>query len=132
MEISKKAKALGLQEIDIHMGAFDFTVVAVIGKYEKMTDYIRWKFEDKGFDAAQWERGYAPRGQCFFRRGYVPGIWLPRRPRTPREYATLAHECLHAVYHMADWAGLALTRDTEEVMAHSMAHLINGILKESK
>lgn len=69
------------------------------------------------------------RGKCFFRGGYVPIIWIPKKPRTAREHATLAHECLHVIFHLFEWANIPITRDTEEVMTHSMAYLITNAIK---
>lgn len=120
----KKKKWKGITEKTIHMGAFDFSVIIVIGDYKTACAYVSWKFDDKETDLGSFDMGYIARGKCFFRQGYVPIIWIPRKPRTAREHATLAHECLHAVFHLFEWASLPITRDTEEVMTHSMSHLI--------
>lgn len=106
------------------MGLFDFEVIVIVGNYDTACNFVSWKFEDKETDLRAFDMEYIPRGKCFFRRGYVPIVWIPHKPRTPREHATLAHECLHAIFHLFEWAGLPLTRDTEEVMTHAMAHLI--------
>lgn len=131
--MSKKSKQLGLQEIYVHMGTFDFAVYGIIGEYEKALEYVAWKFEDEKLpDANDLCRGYAPRGQCLFKRGYTPIIWVPRKPQTPREFATLSHECLHAVMHLFDWADIPTNSSTEEVMTHAMSHLITNILSKAK
>lgn len=109
------------------MGIFDFDVICVIGDHKNLENYCRWKFEQKDFSL---ESEYEARGWCIYRRGYVPVIWIPRLPKTPREHATLAHECLHAVYHLFAWASIPMTRDTEEVVTHSMSHLITKILSK--
>ena len=110
------------------MGTFDFDVIVIVGDYKTALKYASWKFDDRETDLEGWDMNYIPRGKCFFRQGYVPVVWIPRKPRTAREHATYAHECLHAVFLLFEWAGLPLTRDTEEVMTHAMAHLItNGI-----
>jgi hypothetical protein len=73
------------------------------------------------------------RGFYFFRDGYVPIIWIPRRPRTAREHATLAHEAFHAVsITLRRWAAIELTNDTEEVFCHSLGHVIATVLAELK
>jgi len=125
----KQSKPKGLREKIVHLGVFDFSVVCVVGKYENLGKYLRWKFEDNSLDLDDFYDGYKPRGKCCFCRGYVPVVWIPRLPQTPREHATLAHECLHAVYHLFDWASLPLTSDTEEVMTHSMGYLISEFTK---
>lgn len=120
-------KEFGLKEVRVHMGLFDFTVVCVIGDKRKVDKFVAWKFDEK--EVPKFDANYESRGRCYFRRGYVPVIWIPRKPKTTREYAILSHECLHAVFHLFDWVGLPITRDTEEVMTHSMSHLIDSILK---
>lgn len=117
-------KFKGITEKKIHMGMFDFVVIVIIGDYTVAKSYVSWKFEDKETDLDEFNREYEPRGMCFFRRGYVPIIWIPKKPKTKREHATLAHESLHAVFHLFDWINLPLNRDTEEVMTHAMAHII--------
>lgn len=116
----------GITEREIHMGVFDFTVIVVVGDYKTACAYVLWKFEDKETDLEAFDMNYKPRGKCFFKQGCVPVIWIPKNPKTAREHATLAHECLHAVFHLFEWANIPLTRDTEEVMTHSMAHLITN------
>jgi len=128
-----KASELKLKEIRISMGMFDFDVICVVGNYENAVKYSAWKFEDD-FVIELGEssnKNYKPRGKCFFRAGYVPVIWMPQRPKTPREIATLAHECLHAVFHLLDWAAIPATRDTEEVITHAQAHLVTNILTKT-
>lgn len=129
-----KATQLKLKEIRVSMGLFDFDVVCVVGDYENACKYTAWKFEDKFVEELGIESnyGYEARGKCFFRAGYVPVIWIPAKPKTPREIATLAHECLHAVFHLFEWVALPVSRDTEEVMTHAQAHLVTNILKGLK
>lgn len=126
-EQSTKAKQLGLREYWVHMGLFDFTVLVVTGESKKLNEYLAWKYEDGGFDLESLDRGYECRGRCFYKKGYVPIVWVPRKPRTAREQGTFAHECTHAVFHMFEWAGLSINRETEEVMTHSIAHLIASV-----
>jgi len=120
----------GITEKTIHMGVFDFSVIVIIGDYTTACAYVSWKLEDKETDLKSFDVGYEPRGKCFFRQGYVPVIWIPKRPKTAREHATLAHESLHAVFHLFEWANIPLTRDTEEVMTHAMAHIITNAVKK--
>jgi hypothetical protein len=112
------------------MGLFDYSIVVAIGPYSKIKGYIRWKLQDEAFDPETFDKGYEPLGKCFYRPSYVPVVWIPRYPKTPREYATLAHECIHAVYHLFNWANLPMTGDTEEVFTHATAHLINAVLEK--
>lgn len=124
-----KAEQLGLHERAIHMGVFDFVVLFVTGDYKKVREYVHWRFENNELCLEEFDYGFTPRGECFYKKGSVPIIWVPKKPRSAREHATLAHECLHAVFHLFEWADLPLTRDTEEVMTHAMAHLITEATK---
>lgn len=130
--MSKIAKKLGVEVLDTHMGLFDFSVRCVIGKQEKAEEYIAHIFEDKYEELPDGSRGYEPRGVTYFKRGYVPIVWIPKYPETSREYATLAHEIIHAINHLFDWSGTPTNRDTEEVFAHSVAHVMDSILDKMK
>lgn len=110
------------------MGVFDFDVIILVGDYKTACSYVAWKFDDKDTNLKAYDTGNIPRGKFFYHKGYVPIIWIPRKPKTAREHATYAHECLHAVFTLFEWASIPITRDTEEVMTHAMAHLItNGL-----
>lgn len=127
-----KKNKFNIKEVRVHMGLFDFTVVAITGDYKEAYRYVAWKFEDKDLEKQlpELEGDYESRGKCFHRVGYVPVIWIPRKPKTAREHATLAHECLHAVYHLHEWSLVPLGRDTEEMTCHALAHLYTNILKQ--
>lgn len=132
--MSQLSKGLNLQEIRVSMGMFTFDVLCVIGEYEDATKYTAKKFEYPYYEqfAIDSNKGFIPRGKCFFMSGYVPVIWIPQRPVTSREHATLAHECLHATMHLFSWASIPQSADTEEVMCHAMSHIYNKILEKSK
>lgn len=123
-----KAKLLGLKELRVHMGLFDYEVQFIVGDYGKAVEFCSWMLDQPEIKDAETmeelDKGFVPRGRCFYKNGYMPIIWVPRKPRNDRERGTLAHECLHAVWWIFDWAGLPAVRETEEVMCHAMAHLI--------
>ena len=120
-----------MKDLQIHMGLFDFAVNFIVGPDDKKVyKYLGETWGDKTVAASNFNEGYTARGRCYFRKGWVPIIWLPRYPKTPREHATLSHECIHAVWHLFEWASLPMTRDNEEVLAHATSHLINGFLKK--
>lgn len=125
-------KKFGFSEIIVNMGIFDFSVIVIYGNQDNVQKYVNWKFEDENFSVVESQRGYEPRGQTFFCKGYVPIIWLPRKPKSPREYGTLSHECLHSIYHLFDWADVPMDRSTEEVAAHAMGHMVTEILEKIK
>lgn len=130
--MSRIAKKLELRVLDTHMGLFDFTIRTMAGDYNNGLKYAAHIFEEPIYEgmADGTSQGYEARGKCYFATGYVPIIWLPRKPETPREYATLAHEAIHAVSHMFDWANTPFTRDTEETFGHSVAHVVNNVLEK--
>lgn len=119
-------KEFGYKEVRVEMGMFEFDVLCIVGHHRNLNKYARWKFEDDQFS---YDSENA-RGCCLHRLGYVPVIWLPKKPRTAREHATLAHECLHAVCRLFDWAGMKMSRDNEEVVTHAMSHLVTNILEK--
>lgn len=126
--MSRLSKKLGLAVLDTHMGLFDFSVRCVIGDHENAKKYVAHIFEEGYDEVADGNRGYEARGITYFKTGYVPIVWLSKYPETPREYATLSHEVIHAVYHLFEWAAVPMSRDTEETFAHSVAHVLNNIL----
>lgn len=126
--MTKKELSFGLRVKRIDMGIFDHPIYCVIGNHKKLKAYLEWKFDDKDIDTDT-DYGEAPRGQTWSRKGYVPVIWIPRKPVTPREYSTVAHEAYHAVCKILRWACIEHTPDTEELVAHSIGHVVNEILK---
>lgn len=128
----RKAQALNLREIRVDMGMFDFTVMVIIGKWEDAVKYASWKLEDADFNHEDSNRGYKPRGKTWMRRGYVPVVWIPAMPQTPREHATLAHEAIHAALFMFDWAMVRQSEETEEVLAHAVGHIVTKTLTQPK
>lgn len=128
----QKAKSLGLGYHRVHMGIFDFDVIFITGEYSAAVKYCEHLFEDD--QIAEYDEaingGYAPRGKCFMRDGYVPVVWVPGYPESSREYATLAHECIHAVRYLFHWVHLPFDDSTEEVHAHAVGHLVNSYLEK--
>lgn len=129
MSRAKRAKRRwpGLQLTRIHLGVFDYAVHVAIGPQETALKYIKWF--TKGQDVTLLEER---RGLCALSPPYCPVIWIPRRPRTSREHATLAHECFHAVSHAMRWAAIEHSEATEEVFCHALGCLVDGILREAK
>lgn len=123
-----KASRLGLREVTVHFGAFDYTMTCLVGPPDNIEKYVRWKFDDHAPDRS-W-RVSGSRGMYFCHRGHAPIVWIPRRRRTPREYGTLAHEVMHVVRMMlVDWAGMPLTIDTDEAFCHALGYAVTAILE---
>lgn len=123
-------KRLGFKSIDVHFGMFDFTMNVIVGPGANVAKYLAWKFDTNDFPAFDPDRAHA---MYFMAPGYVPVIWLPRKPTKPREIAALAHEILHVLRHMlVDWAAIPLTRDTDETFCHAMSFAMNETLENLK
>jgi len=126
-KLSKKERSFGLKVKRIHFGTFDYTAYCVIGPFGRVKKYLRWKFEDKHFYVPKHGTGYA--GLCFYQPGYVPVIWLPKKPKSVNDIAITAHEALHVVQHLFIWAGIPMNQETKEVSAHTLQYLVKQILK---
>lgn len=116
----------GLQRLTIHLGVFDYDIKVIIGPEGLAHQFAEW-FTKKDIEPIEGRLGF-----CLFCEPYLPIVWIPRRPRTPREHATLAHECLHAVGHVTRWAAIQHSKETEEVFCHALGYLVDRILKEAK
>lgn len=110
------------------MGLFDYTIQCFVGDYKQSVKLAEKLFNDD-IPQDHITVGDEPRGCCMFNSECTPIIWIPGKPTTPREYATLAHESTHAVLHMFRWAALPVSDDTEEVLTHSIGHVIDSILR---
>jgi len=120
-----KEQSFGLRIKEIHMGMFDFTVYLAVGPRSKVQDYLRWKWKDKTIEIAT-EGQF---GTFFHHETYGPVIWIPEKPKTPRQYATVAHEAAHAAFEILDWYGVPITKDTHEVFCHAVGYLVTKILE---
>lgn len=54
-------------------------------------------------------------------------VWMPRVPKNPQEYATLAHEIFHAVFGIMDEIGVSPSEDSEEAYAYLIGYLTKEI-----
>lgn len=116
------ARKCGVTFKHIHFGMFDFSIAYVTGPKEGGRKFAEWKHECP-HDAAPNARGI-----CYWRPDYVPVVWVPRLPKTPREYGTLAHEMLHAVGWLSKWAGFRLDNDSEETFCHALGFAMTEAL----
>lgn len=120
------SRRFGLKEVRVHFGTFDYTMNVIVGPGRHIRKYLDWKFEANDhppFDHTK------VRALCFLRPGYAAVVWIPKKPTKPCEIASLAHEILHVLRHMlVDWAGIPLTRDTDEAFCHAMSFALNETL----
>lgn len=66
------------------------------------------------------------RGVCFYNKDCHPIIALPRRPKTPEEIGTLAHEATHAIFNVFDKIE---ERGYDEIFAHCVGAVVRETLK---
>ena len=117
------AKALGLREAVVNFGTFDFGFTCIVGKRSGVEAYGLWYFGDHLPDDGQDTRG------MYWSFGNRTLIWIPRKPTTPEMIGALAHEVTHVIRAMfVTWAGLPLTRDTDEAYAHAMGYAMRELL----
>lgn len=69
------------------------------------------------------------RGRTFYHKGCYPVIALPKKPHTPEEIGTLAHESVHAIKHIFDSIG---EESVDEAFAHSVGAVVRGVLSTLK
>ncbi len=106
----------------IDLGIFQFPVYFVTGKHKDADAYARWKFDEPNLVGDTHPCG--SKGMTYFKPGYVVIIWMPRKPKTIDEMSTAAHEALHAVQKLFDWASMPMNSSTDEVAAHALAHIV--------
>ena len=128
--MSKIAKRLNLIAIDTNMGMLDYTIRCIFGKEENAHLYIDKFFDNETYNIRVTYGVNRALGVTFHKIGHIPIIWLPKPPKTPKEHATFSHEVIHAINYLFDWAAIPLSKATEEVFAHSVAHIINNVYEE--
>jgi len=72
------------------------------------------------------ERCEYSHGMCYWTEGCHPVIWLPRKPKTPSEIGTLAHEATHAVEFIFRFIS---EEHRGEVYAHSIGAVVREVMK---
>lgn len=124
---SAHARKYNLEEISISFGMFDYEFIVLLGQRKHLAEYLALRF---GEPAHRFELADHVKGEAWFPDNKVlaPVVWLPRRPKTALEYATLAHEALHIVFHMTRWFGVELTKESEETHAHALSYAVRTIL----
>lgn len=122
-------KRLGFQVVDINFGTFTFPLRVIVGPAEHVEKVVRFHLDDPDYIVNTNRK----RGMFFHRTNWRPIIWLPRKPKTPAEYGTLAHELMHAITVMlVTWVGMTLNEDTDEAFAHAMSYAMGEILTALK
>lgn len=127
-------KTSKLKEYRINFGTFNFSFNCVVGEYKNLPKYLAYKYEEeeKWISDKLIDINNVPNGRFFTHKDYSPNIWIPKKPTTPREIATLSHEILHVVYELCRWAQIPLCEETEEVRTHAQAYALTTLLTEIK
>lgn len=119
-----------LQTFKIHCGTFDYNIDVVIGKDKELVKkFIKKKHKAlpdniNVFDIAH--------GMIIRYEGFNPILWLPAKPRTPSELATMSHEIFHLVYTVLSYVGITLSESSEEVFCYLIGHLTKQVIEKAK
>lgn len=124
--LNKWLKENNMEEIHINMGMFDFGINVLIGSNKNLEEYVRYKIEDETFYMQNPEKAY---GWHIHYEDYCPIIWIPKKPKTPKEHATLCHESIHAVFSMYNWAHMQPLSSNDEVMCHAVGYIVKTVLE---
>jgi len=101
----------------------EYKVIVCWGTPEKIKKAMKsWGHQQQNVAGEVEDR----RGVCFYTKGCHPLIAMPRKPKTPTEIGTLAHESVHAIEYIFD----AISEPTRgELFAHSVGAVVRGALK---
>lgn len=101
----------------------EYKVVVTFGTPERISKVLKsWGHDEHSTIGGVEDR----RGACFYTKGCHPIIAMPRKPKTPTEIGTLAHESVHAVEYIFQ----AIQHDgVGEIFAHSVGAVVRGVLK---
>lgn len=125
----------GMREETIHMGMFDFSVIFVVGEKKRLRKYLSFKIGKESAEkvlTSEEEKDTVALGLTFFKPGWCPIVWIPHRPKSPKEFSTLSHEMFHALCDLFRWANIRLDESTEEVFAHAQGYLVRRALDAMK
>jgi len=117
-----------MKRYKLHAGTYDFEyylVIAPRSESKKILHFINNICEDNSLEYDFTDSC----GACFTRFNYTPVLWIPKIPETPKEYATLAHECLHLTnYILLRWVNIPLSLESEEAYTHLLGKIIKDTL----
>lgn len=119
-------KSLGFDHVVVNFGMVDYEFTCIVGACDNVKKYVAFKFDDPGY---AFERPMTGRGSFHHKQGCAPIIWIPRWPKTPQEYGTLAHEIGHVVVEMFDHIGHPIDYKTDEAYCHALGFGIRKVLE---
>jgi Xaa-Pro aminopeptidase len=112
-----------MKVIRIELPPFDYRIIVIIGKHSDALHYMR-RLTGGTFDFLE-----DALGQCVYIKGWCPFIWLPRKPKTPKEISTAAHEAVHAALWLMDWAKVGASAGEDEFFGHTVGYIVKRILE---
>jgi hypothetical protein len=122
-------RSYGFQVIEVRLDVFEFKFQCIIGPRENIEKYLTRRWPDIPINPIS----QTARALTFFRARADPIIWLPRRPRTPKDIGTLAHEVLHVLTaFLVESVGLQLNYETDEAFCYPLGYAIETILERAK
>ena len=101
----------------------EYKVIVFFGTIKKLKKVLRKFRYPKNIDVENMVAN--KRGVCFHSQNRHPVIAMPKKPETPAEYGTLAHESVHAIDFIFDAIG---QYDRGEAFAHSVGAVVRGAL----
>ena len=122
------ARRLGLREKEIKFGTFEYYFTLIVGPRGGVEPYMRWRYQDSDPDTDLAPR--AVRACVFTKPGRAPVMWLPKPPRSAEDIGTMAHEAMHVVKDLMDWAHIGLGDESEEAYCHALGFVVRSVLEE--
>lgn len=119
-----------MQEFSLHGGTFNYSIhVILCSDLEKASTYVNEKL-GQSFATSE---TFNCLGKIFYSEtdDYCPVMWLPSYPTTTEEVATVAHELLHLVFRITNWAGIIYSPSSEEVYTHLLSYLVRQFYEKA-
>lgn len=124
-----KASSLGFKEILIEYEMFGYEIACIVGPLKNVPKYVAHYHHREPPSLEELKTGY---GWTFYSSGRAPIVWIPRFPKNPREYGTLAHEVAHAVTAMLDWKGVPIKANCDETFCNALGYGVTKILEAKR
>ena len=117
-----------MKKYKLHCGTFDVSYYLIVGKdFDKIEKFLKNNFHDDNY-----KLNLSEDNACFFSRfNYSPVVWIPKKPKTEREYGSFVHELLHLVFYvLTEWASVKHCDESEEVFTHLLSTVTTDCLKK--
>lgn len=118
------------QAIGISLSIYDYDLNVFV--HPDVREYERWMRRKIDRRYSLPENHVNARALFSFRDTGAVCMWLPRKPRTPNELGTLAHECAHVAIHLMDHIGQRVDLENDEPMTYVVGYLVREILGRLK